>query len=236
MAKILKIDIIKDAYSKARISGLTAQPTPEELDLALDNLEDMATEYSDRTMCTGYNFQDDPDPDDEAGITRSYKQAYSGPLAMRILSNFGKQLTPELKLQADQAVSNLAARTALVRQTQYPTRQPRGSGNTLRWNRWRRFYVPSPQAPQECSTHIMRIGEVNDYVESWIDYLETGETIDSYTRTVSPGLTLTNEVLASPEISFTAKATAAGYQAVEFTILTSEGRVEVTTVNFEVNT
>ena len=236
MAKILKVDIINDAYSKMRISGLTVQPNPEELELALDNLEDMATEFSDRTMCAGYNFTEDPDPNDEAGITRSYKQAYSGGLAMRVLSNFGKQLTPELKLQADQAVSNMAARTALVREVQYPSRQPRGSGNTLRWNRWQQFYWPIAQAPQECSTHNMRIDEVNDYSESWADYLDTGETIDSYTRTVTDGLTVTNEVLATPEISFTAKATGTGYQAIEFTILTSEGRVDVRTVNFEVTT
>ena len=234
MAKILKIDIINDCYSKMRISGLTTQPTPSELELALDGLEDMAAEYESRDMCAGYNFQDSPNPSDESGIERKFKQAFSGPLALRLLSNFGKQLTPELKIQADQAISNLAARTAQLRQTQYPSRQPIGSGNSLRGNRWSKFYTPVAQAPMDCSTHKMKIGEVNNFSESWADYLNTGEAIASYTTKVSGGILLSGGTLASPDISYTVTAIKAGYQSIVFTITTDAGRVEVTTVNFEV--
>ncbi len=40
----LKVDILNDAYSKIRISGLTVTPTPPDLELSLNRLESMMSE------------------------------------------------------------------------------------------------------------------------------------------------------------------------------------------------
>jgi hypothetical protein len=233
VAKALKANIINDAYSQMKISGLTVDPTPEDSELALMRLEGMAAEFEGRTMCVGYNFTEEPDPADESGIPLEFRQAFAAALAVRLV-DFGKQVPMELMAQATQATSNLASRTFQLRPTQYPHRQPLGSGNTLRTRRWQRFYQPQAQAPQDCETNHMRVNGVNDFTESWEEYLNDGETIDSFTKTVTDGLTVQSESIASPFINYRVKATAAEYQAIEFTILTSEGRVNVRTVNFEV--
>ena len=234
MAKASKGTLINDAYSQMRISGLTVNPTPSDIEVALGRLEGMAAEFESRSMCAGYNFTEEPDPADESGITLAYRHAFSTCLAVRLV-DFGKPVPMELAMQASQAASNLSAQTFQVRQTQYPQRQPVGSGNTLRTRQWQRFYQPAPQAPQDCDTNYMTVTNVNDFSESWEDYLNDGETIDSFTKEVSAGLSVESEALSTPFINYRVKALAAGYQVIEFTVLTSEGRVNVRRVNFEVN-
>jgi hypothetical protein len=233
MAKASKANLINDAYSQMRISGLTVNPTPSDNELALGRLEGMAAEFESRGMCANYNFTEEPDPADESGITLAYRHAFSSCLAVRLV-DFGKPVPMELAMQASQAASNLSAQTFQLRPTQYPSRQPVGSGNTLRTNMWQKFYQPSPQAPQDCATNYMTVTNVNDFSESWEDYLNDGETIDSYTKEVSNGLSVESESISSPFINYRIKALAAGFQAIEFTVLTSDGRVNVRQVNFEV--
>lgn len=234
MAKALKIDIINDSYSQLRISGITVDPTPANVQLALDRLEGMAAEYEDRGMCGGYNFTDEPDPSDESGIPLKYRQAYSAPLTLRLV-DFGKTIPPELMAQAFQASSFLSASTFQLRPTQHPRTMPLGSGNTRRTLQWRRYYPAIPQPPIECATIQMRVGDINDFSETWDEYLNDGETLDSYTVEVTTGLTMQTQSLATPIISYRIKADTEGFQAVEFTVLTSDGRVDVRTVNFEIS-
>jgi hypothetical protein len=234
VAKASKAEIINDAYSQMRISGLTVNPTPEDSAIALSRLEGMAAEFESRDICVGYNFTEEPDTGDESGIPLAYRQAYSTALAVRMV-DFGKAVPPELAAQAVQSVSNLSAQTFKIRPTQYPHRQPLGSGNTLRTRQWQRYYQPAAQAPQDCDTNYMNVGGINDFSESWEHYLGENEAIDSYTRTVSDGLSIETEAVSTPFINYRVKALAAGYQVIEFTILTSDGRVNVRRVNFEVN-
>jgi hypothetical protein len=64
-----KVDLISGAYSKLRISGLTVQPTPEDLELALTRLENTMAEIEGaRNICLGYNFEDQPDPNSVSNI------------------------------------------------------------------------------------------------------------------------------------------------------------------------
>lgn len=233
MAKALKIDLINDAYSQLLISGITSTPSPEDINLALMRLEGMAAEYQGRGMCGGYNFTDEPDANDESGIPLEFRQAYSAPLALRLV-DFGKVVPQELAAQASQSVANLSARTFKIRPVLPPSTMPLGSGNTRSTRQWNRFYPEVVQAPLDCETNIMRVNDVDDFSESWNEYLNDGETIDSYTVVVTTGLTISNEVLSSPDINYRIKADTVGFQGVEFTILTSDGRVDVRTIDFEV--
>ena len=233
MAKALKIDLINSSYSQLRISGITVDPTPENVQLALDRLEEMAAEYEERGMCGGYNFTDEPDPNDESGIPLQFRQAYSAPLALRLV-DFGKTIPPELMAQASQASSNLSARTFQLRPTQHPRTMPLGSGNTRRTLQWRRYYPAIKRSPIDCDTIHMRVDDVDDFTESWLEYLNDGETIDSYTTEITTGITMSNEVQTDSDISYRIKADTAGVNAVEFTVLTSDGRVDVRTVHFNI--
>ena len=68
----LKGDIINEAYALIRISGITSQPTPEELEKALDRLESMAEEFFGRNINVNYAFEDEPDPNTPHTMARKY--------------------------------------------------------------------------------------------------------------------------------------------------------------------
>lgn len=235
----LKSDIINTAYTHLIISGITSDPTPEETDFALEVLEDMAHEFDARNICTGYNFQDEPDVNDESGLERQYFNAYKTNLAIRLISAFGKQVPPMLLAQANQSLSSMSARTAKVRQVSYQTRMPRGSGSTLRFNRWRRFFRDPAEAPQSCATNNLQIDEVNDYREDFGAYLRDFEYIESYTIESTDGLEIEESTNDDNIVYYRVKAlstseTNSAYQLVRITITTTDQRIEKREINFNV--
>ena len=135
-----KIDVINGAYSQLRISGLTVQATPEDVMVALDRLEDMASEWASRNVNVGYYFEDEPDPDSIFGVERAYKQAFETNLAINLIPDFNKTVPQALAARASATYSTMSSSVAHVCEVPYPSRMPRGSGNTFRYNRWRRFY------------------------------------------------------------------------------------------------
>jgi len=233
-----KVDIINRAYSLMRISGLTVQPTPEDYDLALYKLEDMAEEYYARNICVNYNFEDEPDTGSLTNMHRKFWHSFSACLARRLITDFGKIPSPTLIAESDAAFSFLSSVTAQVDQTQYPSRQPRGSGS-MRYNRWNRYFQPAATAPNECKTHTMYIDDINDFVEHYDAYLNDGETISSYVLTVDDGLEVVSESLSSPDVNYRIKAagTSSGgsialLQA-KIVVTTSDSRVNTRLINFE---
>lgn len=234
--QFFKVDIILDAYSQLRISGITVDPTPEDLEVALSRLEDMAAEFHSRNMDGGFNFEDQPDPNSDSGIQRAYKQAYATNLAIRLVPDFNKDVPQILFNQAVQSASNLSGRTAKVRMTEYPGRQARGSGNTQRFFRWQRFYRHGERSDLSDETNQIYSGDVNDYVEHFDAYLDKSETIASFTIEADSTLTISNtsnndtdvlyRVTASSEYNRSAK--------VFITVTTSAGRVTTRIIEFEV--
>lgn len=229
-----KVDIISDAYSQLRISGLTVQPTPEDLEIALMRLENMMAEWESRNICTGYNFEDTPDPNSDLNVKRAYWHCLATNLAVRMVPDFNKEVNQVLFSQASASLSNLSGRVALDRlnQVQYPRRMARGSGNTLRYNRWARYYRNTFNTPNQCSTIDMFIGDIDDFVEHFDAYLDSGETIASYTITADPGLGIQSDSNNTPDINYRIKATAPSAdnatfgQLLTIVVTTSTGRVE----------
>lgn len=234
-----KIDIINGAYTQLRISGLTVDPTPEDLELALDRLEDMMAELTARNICTHYAFELTPDPNTDTQVDRKYNQMMKTNLALRLV-DFGKAIPPELFAQATQSLSTASSISSSenAQEVQYPVRMPRGSGNSRRNNRWRRFQNPSQLPPNECATNKMLQTEVNDYQEDFSAYLGT-ESITSYTMVVDPGLTLVSSSNDTPLINYRIQAgdqnTQGIWQQVKITITTSSGRKEIRLINFEID-
>lgn len=242
MSNNLKGDLINSAFSRMRISGLTVQPSPEDLELALDRLEDMAAEWEGANICTGYNFEDDPDVNSLHNMERKHWQAYKTNLAVRMFPDFGKGMQPDPTLlrEASTAYSVLASNTAQVRPSQYPARMPRGSGSSRIWNRWRRYYYPLDNAPISCATNKMFIGDTNDFVEHYDAYLEDSETVASYTIEADTGLTIDSDSLTSPDISYRITATGgtdgiSGRYQVKIVATTSGNRVTTRVIDFELS-
>ena len=120
MPNDLKIDIINGAYSVMRVSGITVDPSPSDLVLALRRLEGLANELDGRNVCTGYYFEDEPDVNSPSGLDKKYWHPFECILAQRLLSDFGKGVKPDptLAKSASAGLSFLYASTANPRQIQ----------------------------------------------------------------------------------------------------------------------
>jgi hypothetical protein len=235
-----KIEIIQDAYSQMRISGLTAKPAPRDIELALYRLEGLAAEMFSRNIDVGYSFEDQPDPNTESGIGIESRQGMATNLAIRLLPDFNKEVSPVLYKQAVQSMttmSNLSAAN-IVRQVQYPNRMPVGSGNRNWLNEWQRFYPNVNQAPVSVATNKMTIGDINDFTEDFTAYLGS-ESIASYTIIVDTGLSLSNDTSSGTAISYRIEAKnetlANTFLQVAISVTTSTGRVDTRRVSFEVS-
>lgn len=229
-----KIDIIVGAYSQLRISGITRSPTPEDLELALCRLENMAAEWGTTSDDAGYFFEDEPDPNSPSGLIRGYRNAFETNLAVRLIPDFNKQIPPALELGASQSLSNMIGRLAAqrMRHVDYPSRQPIGSGNSYQYSRWARFYRTGGNPPNASTSDSMFVGDVRDYVEHYDSYLNDGEVIASYSIVVDSGLTVVSDSLVSPDISYRIQAGTASenlsntvYQ-ITIVATTDAGRVE----------
>lgn len=243
MAQYLKGDCINNAYTELRISGLTKQPGPGELKVALRRLEGMANEYLKRNICIGYNLEDDPDVNSSAGIPPEYQETFELCLARRLLSTFGKgamdKVDPELLKRQSALFSFLSSSTAPKRQTQPGSRMALGSGNTLRNFRNRRFYRPVPQVPISCDSKKMVVGATNDFTEHFDSFLIDSEVISSYTIEADTGLTIISDSLSSPDVSYRINAVGSNPESsdtflkVLIVATTDTGRIEPRTINFE---
>lgn len=231
---LLNSEQILRAYAALRISGLTSEPLPEEMELGFNELIDMMAEFNSRNICTNYIFQDVPDINAESGIDTAYNNALQKCLAVRLAPFFGKEATTSLQRQASQGVSNWAARTAVVNQITPPRRQPKGSGNTFRFSNWTRFYRAGNPAPISCDTFNLKVNEIDFFSVDFSKYLLEGATIDSYTIENTNGIEIVTNTQDDNVINMEVKGVQAGYQTATITVTTSTGRVNPELINFNV--
>lgn len=237
----LKGDIVNTAYMKLRISGITVDPTPEDLEIALDRLEAEAQQLYDKNICIGYNFEDTIDANSLSGLNVGDADAISSMLAFWLSSYFGKQITPVLASEKSGAVSHLF-RKAKVQEVQYPTRQPRGSGNHKRGNRFTRYYNQAAQVPPSCDTKHMTIGDIDDFTEDFSTYLRANaEDIASYTIEASAGVDILSDSLVTPYVNYRVEAVGRSefvngqVSEVKIVATTTTGRVETRIINIVLN-
>ena len=236
-----KGDIVNRAFSALRISGITSIPSPEDSELALGKLENMAAELSGRNVSTNYAFEDTPNPNTPHNMERKFWHSFDVLLAVRLMPDFGKGEQPDVALirQASAAFSFLSSATAKVNQIQYPDRMPRGNG-AARGLRWNKFFTPQTEAPNSDLTKTMYVNDIRTFVEHFDSILVTGETIVSHTIEANTGLTITANSLASPDVTYTVRADGATdgsgvpYLSVKIVATTSTGRIETRIINFKV--
>lgn len=140
-----KSDIIRQALSKLGITGYDYDIDPEEVTTALIELETMMAEWDGQGIRVSYALADSPEEakgEDNAGIFDWSRHGIVANLAVRIASNYGKEVSQSLALTATQALNRILTANPVLPHVQYPNRMPRGSGNTLRRGRIDRFYKP----------------------------------------------------------------------------------------------
>lgn len=229
-----KIDLINSAYSKLRISGITVNPKGEEIGLALGELEDMMTELKGSGLCLGYNFEEAPDANTDAGLDRKFHNMVKTNVALRLIPDFNKVVPQTLLNQATQSLSAVSGMVALdnIRQVSAPSRMPIGSGHQIR-SRYQRYNEPQPVPANNCDTNYLKIGDINDYLESFHAYLE-GETITSFDITSTTGLSIESSSNTDETVSYRVEAlsTTDIIQAATIKIATNTGRVTSRTIEF----
>lgn len=234
-----KLDIVNSTLSKISISGITAPAMGEDYSTVLHRLEGMMHELeSTRNICCNYNFTTAPDGSDEHGMGFGLFEPISNILAIRVLQDYSIPPNDALLAAASAAVSSLSSATFQLRETQYPRRQPRGAGNTLRYNRWQRFYRKPDRVPIICSTVSLNTGEINDYTQSWADYLRPSEDIDSYTIMLTEGLRLVDDSGDDQTITYRLEGLNPtidnGVENIRLRVITTDGRIDERLIAVEV--
>jgi len=241
--ELLKGDIINNAYSELRISGLTVDPTSEDNKLALRKLESLAHEYQARNIDIGYNFENDPDTGSFSGVLPQYENSFSVCLAERLLTDFGKGMTPDpiLMKSYSAAASYLMSNTAHINPTTPSSIFPRGSSSTRGWPIYSKYNHKIELAPNSAKTIDMWIDDINDYEEDYQPILKSGEDIGTYTIEVDDGIKIISDSLESPIIKYRIEAlnnqttnTSRAYQRVKIVVTTTDARRITRYINFNV--
>ena len=228
---------VDQAFKRIRISGLTVKALPEEIETGLIVEEDMMHEFKSRNICSSYVFEDDPDANTDSGVDPAYNNAMSSNIAIRIIDYFGKEIPQSLMRQAPQSLSNWSARSGKTNMISPPRRQPKGSGNTFRFQNWSRYYRFQDDAPISCDTLEIKVNEIDSFGIGFNGYLLSGETISSFTLTPSNGVSILSSTISadSESILLECKGVCAGNAPVVITITTSLARVNPETVYFNVS-
>lgn len=234
-----KLDVINDAYTELRISGLTTSPTPSDLTLALTRLETMMSEwYGNRNINVGYNFQATPTFTAYTNVALNYYNTMVTNLAVRLLAAFGMEIPQALAMNAAQSISGTMGQVALqnARMVQPSRRMPSGNGNTFRGWSWNRFMLPADLPPTVSETNNIVQGEIQDKYEDFSAWLGAN-TIASYTIQSTPLLETSDDAISGSRINYrvTAPVENSGegpWQIVLITVTDSIGRVNICPVDY----
>ena len=169
-----KLALVNAALDKMSISGITAPPESSDYSALLQRLEGLMYELEEgRNICCQYNFTSEPDTGDPHGMSYGLFEPISSLLAFKTLQDYALPIAQPLQASVASAISSISNQTFELRETQYPRRQPRGSGNTLRYNRWQRFYRMPDRTPIDCDSFRLNTDEINDYSEDYFNYLQS---------------------------------------------------------------
>ena len=151
---------------------------------------------------------------------------------------FGKDATQALIRSAASSLSNWSARSGKVNQTLPPRRQPRGSGNTFRFESWIRFYRFQENAPIECDTFELKRDGEDFFTVDFSNYLLAGATITGFELDTSSsnGITVLESSLdgSSKMVNLKVRGKETGFNQLVIKVETTTGRINPQDVNFNV--
>lgn len=230
-----KVDLINGAYSQLRISGITIIPSPVNMRTGLNRLESIVAELVARNVKIPYNFEEEPDLNSPHNLERKYWDAIEVFLASRLAPDFGKEIPMLLLARLKGAISFLYGVTAQVSRTPYPSRMPKGKRQR---NFTKKFFEVVDSVPNIPETIIMYIEDQRSFVESFLQVLNDGEIISSFTIEVGNELTINSSSNTDSAISYNITATGTSdkkicYPKLKIKIVTDNNQVITRIINFE---
>ena len=233
-----KGELVTAAFRKAKISGITTQPTGDELAGAVETLEDMMRELQSKNACINYEYEDEPCLSTDSKIDPMWYHAVQSRLGLLLCSDYGIEPSATLQRQAAQAWSSMIGKKTLPRQNVQPRTMPRGSGNTSRLGVWSRYYGGDNRAPIDCDTVTLDIGETYPLTVDFGIFLTSGETISTFEiQEVSGGITQTSQLTEALDgVELVITGVSAGTNSLVVKITTTLGRVNLEKVWVTVRT
>lgn len=218
--------IVGAAFRRAGISGITSQPTGDELSGAVELLEDTMRELDAMNACPSYAFEDAPSLSTDSKLEAKWYNAVQSRLAVMLCGDYGLPVPQTLAAQSRASWSGMIGKLTIPKMNTQPSRMPRGSGNTQRFPSWARYFNRVTKAPVDCNTIHIKVGEDFAADISFADFLQAGETIQSITTDVSDGLTL-DYALINPDgesVALSVEGAKAGAHSVLIKIVTTAER------------
>jgi hypothetical protein len=186
-----KIDVVNGTYKLIRISGLTSQAIPEEIETALQVADDYAGELLSTGLDVGWVQPleyGQSDPDDYSGLNVQTIGPFKKLLAIELVDYFGKQLPMALQINADKGMRSLEQLLVNVLPSQNPGTLPIGSGNE--WNyRSDKFY---PEPISDDGAIYKNTSDVFQFPIDWSAFLAGLFTLSSVEYEVDTGIVLSD--------------------------------------------
>ncbi|PNH94088.1 packaged DNA stabilization gp4 family protein [Vibrio diazotrophicus] len=131
---LTKGEIVLFALRKFAIasSATLTDVEPESIEDAVNDLEDMMYEWMITPGDIGYSFSadnEDPLPDDDAGIPRAYKMGVGYQLALRMMSDYEIEPSARFETNAQKSYDAILIDTLIVPSISRRADQPLGQGN-----------------------------------------------------------------------------------------------------------
>ena len=188
-----KIDVINGMYKLIRISGLTSEAIPEEIETALQVADDLAGEIS-TTLNLGWIQPLEygtSDPDDFSGLDAQTVGQFKKLLALEVVDYFGKVAPQSLHMNAAKGMRSLEQLLVNVRPMQNPATLPIGSGNE--WDyRTDKFY---PEPISDDGAIYKNTSDVFQLPIDWAAWLAGLFDLSTVTYEFDAGIVLTDEVI-----------------------------------------
>lgn len=231
-----KIDIIKRAFRKLGLTGVSADPGIPQYDDALIDLEYMMAEWDDMpSVNTGYNSTGTSATlDEQSGLSINDMEAVSNNLALRVATDYKIQVDPQIDKLARAGLSSLIKRGATIPRPSYTNRTPRGLGNVTRALY---PYLDSFYSTQKSSSDAEQFNK-NDVVNYTVDMSGwlTGNTIASAVWSQAlDKITITNQAIGTAETSATLTFPNAGVYTINIKVTDNLGQITTETIEFAVN-
>lgn len=124
-----KLVIVQRALGKIGLSAYVFNPSPIQLQDALDQLDQLAAEWDGIGIRKGYRIGGTLA--DESGLPDTAINGYACGLALALAPNYGKQISPNLQVSAARSFNALLTTNNSIPQMPMPSRMPIGTGNNL---------------------------------------------------------------------------------------------------------
>lgn len=226
-----KSEAISQAYAQIRVSGLTVNPTPEDVTVSLHELDQMMWAWAGIGRDVNYNFPPPTsgdelvisDPADRLGVEAWAIAGVVSNLAIRLVEYFGKEVPMPLNRKARSALSVIKRNTFKAVDVPYPNRMPMGRGNTFRTPYYNRYYHPAYEGRKGATDMV--VDAIRDFAEDFTNNLTQVDSIDSYTIEASGGVKLVSHSQDGNVINYRLDAEQTQRGSISIEVLTTDGLV-----------